>query len=287
MPISHPPVFSTYLAKQQGPYATLGLAEDSWALNEKALPDEAFIEQCLQLDNERELMFFDSLEKVSRGLCVCVFDGTDRLQHAFWRDIDEKHPARDASSENRNAIEDLYVRMDGLLARTMEKCKDPGTLLMVISDHGFTSFRYGVDLNRWLEENGYLVLKDNDREAKYLSAIDWSKTKAYAIGLTGMYLNMKNRESQGIVEPGREAQALCDEIVEKLCRIADGNQPNQPVIKAMTIIFLRSAWPSARGIPVTARRAAWGASRAHSRNTLRAQKDASTEPVAKPSLKAE
>lgn len=231
MPISHPPVFSTYLAKQQGPYATLGLAEDSWALNEKALPDEAFIEQCLQLDDERELMFFDSLEKVSRGLCVCVFDGTDRLQHAFWRDIDEKHPARDASSENRNAIEDLYVRMDGLLARTMEKCKDPGTLLMVISDHGFTSFRYGVDLNRWLEENGYLVLKDNDREAKYLRAIDWSKTKAYAIGLTGMYLNMKNRESQGIVEPGREAQALCDEIMEKLCRITDDNQPNQPVIK--------------------------------------------------------
>ena len=231
MPISHPPVFSTYLAKQQGSFATLGLAEDSWALNEKAIPDNAFIEQCLQLDDEREKMFFDSLEKVSRGLCVCVFDGTDRLQHAFWRDIDEKHPARDESSENRNAIEDLYIRMDGLLARTMDKCNDPDTMLMVISDHGFNSFRYGVDLNRWLEENGYLVLKDNDRTSKYLSAIDWSKTKAYAIGLTGMFLNMKNRESQGIVEPGQEAQELCDEIADKLCQITDDNQPGQPVIK--------------------------------------------------------
>ncbi len=231
MPISHPPVYSTYLAKQQGPFATLGLAEDSWALNEKALPDEGFIEQCLQMDDEREKMFFDSLDKVSRGLCVCVFDGTDRLQHAFWRDIDEQHPARDKSSENRNAIEDLYIRMDGLLARTMAKCEDPGTMLMVISDHGFNSFRYGVDLNRWLEENGYLVLKDNDRDAKYLKAIDWSKTKAYAIGLTGMYLNIKGRESQGIVMPGQEAQALCDEIVAKLCRIKDDERPDQPVVK--------------------------------------------------------
>lgn len=231
MPISYPTVFSTYLAKQQGPFATLGLAEDSWALNEKALPDDGFIEQCLQLDDEREIMFFDALDKVSRGLCVCVFDGTDRLQHTFWRDIDQAHPARDESSENRNVIEDLYRRMDNLVGRTMKKCGDPGTLLMVISDHGFNSFRYGVDLNRWLEENGYLVLKDNDREAKYLRAVDWSKTRAYAIGLSGMYLNIKDRESQGIVESNGEAQKLCDEIVEKLRRLSDNNQPNQTVIK--------------------------------------------------------
>jgi predicted AlkP superfamily phosphohydrolase/phosphomutase len=231
MPISHPKVFSTYLAKQQGLFATLGLAEDSWALNEKALPDDGFIQQCLELDDEREKMFFDSLDKVSRGLCVCVFDGTDRLQHTFWRDIDAEHPARTETSDNRNVIEDLYRRMDGLLARTISKCSDPGTLLMVISDHGFNSFRYGVDLNRWLEENGYLVLKENDRAAKYLRAVDWSRTKAYAIGLTGMFLNIKGRESQGIVEPGRDAEALCEEIVDKLCHLEDKNQPNHAVIK--------------------------------------------------------
>jgi predicted AlkP superfamily phosphohydrolase/phosphomutase len=231
MPISHPKVFSTYLAKQQGPFATLGLAEDSWALNEKALPDEGFIQQCLQLDEEREKMFFDSLQKVSRGLCVCVFDGTDRLQHTFWRDIDIQHPARNAASENRSVIEDLYRRMDDLVGRTMAKCKDPGTLLMVISDHGFNSFRYGVDLNRWLEENGYLALKDNDRTAKYLAAVDWSKTRAFALGLGGIYLNIKNRESQGIVESGSQAQTLCDDIVDKLTRLTDRNLPNQTVIK--------------------------------------------------------
>ena len=88
MPISYPAVYSTYLAKRQGPFATLGLAEDTWALNEGVLDDETFIQQCLDGDRERELMFFDCLDKVKRGLCACVFDGTDRIQHTFWRDTD-------------------------------------------------------------------------------------------------------------------------------------------------------------------------------------------------------
>jgi len=231
MPVTHPLVFATYLAKKQGPFATLGLAEDSWALNEKALPDDGFIQQCLELDEEREKMFFDSLDKVSKGLCVCVFDGTDRLQHTFWRDIDPDHPVHDDAFDNRHVIEDLYKRMDDLVARTLKKCNGDGSMLMVISDHGFNTFRYGVDLNRWLEENGYLTLKDNDRQVKYLRAVDWSKTKAYALGLGGIYLNMKNRESQGIVESGRDAEALCEEIVDKLRCLIDDNQANQSVIK--------------------------------------------------------
>ncbi len=95
MPISYPAVYSTYLSKRQGPFGTLGLAEDTWALNEGVLGDETFIQQCLDLDRERESMFFDCLDKVKRGLCVCVFDGTDRLQHTFWRDTE----ARAASGE--------------------------------------------------------------------------------------------------------------------------------------------------------------------------------------------
>ena len=231
MSISYPRVFSTYLAKKQGPFATLGLAEDSWAVNEKALMDEGFIEQCLELDNEREKMFFDALDKVPRGLCVCVFDGTDRLQHMFWRDIDEQHPARDDSCRGRNVIEELYQRMDVLVGKTMARCSRKGTLLMVVSDHGFNSFRYGVDLNRWLEENGYLGLKNGNRTDKYLAGVDWSKTRAFALGLGGIYLNIKGREAQGIVEPGAEAKQVCDRIVQQLSGLVDPNRQNQPVIK--------------------------------------------------------
>ena len=85
LPISHPSVFATYLSKTQGKYATLGLAEDTWALNARILSDDAFLHQCIEADTEREVMFFDGLEKVRRGLCVCVFDGTDRIQHKIGR----------------------------------------------------------------------------------------------------------------------------------------------------------------------------------------------------------
>ena len=101
MPISYPAVYSTYLSKRQGPFGTLGLAEDTWALNEGVLGDETFIQQCLDLDRERESMFFDCLDKVKRGLCVCVFDGTDRLQHTFWRDTDAPGRRGGADSAGR------------------------------------------------------------------------------------------------------------------------------------------------------------------------------------------
>ena len=232
MPISQPAVYSTYLAKRQGSFATLGLAEDSWALNEKVLVNEGFIEQCVNMDAEREKMFFDSLDKVKRGLCVCVFDGTDRIQHTFWRDIDDEHPARRERpvEQGQNVIEELYRRMDTLVGKTMDKCTDKNTLLMVISDHGFNTFRRGVDLNRWLEENGYLKVKEQSRGEKHLTAIDWSQTRAFAVGLAGVFLNLKGRESQGIVDPGTEAAQLRDEIAEKLSGLTDPDN-NKPAVK--------------------------------------------------------
>ena len=223
MPIAHPAIYSTYLAKRQGSFATLGLAEDSWALNENVLVDDGFIRQCVNMDEEREKMFFDSLDKVRSGLCVCVFDGTDRIQHTFWRDIDRDHPARKqrGAEEGRNVIEQLYKRMDGLVGRTMAKCRDEKTVLMVISDHGFNTFRRGVDLNRWLEENGYLKLRDGAGDEKYLAGVDWSQTRAFAVGLAGIFLNLQGRELKGIVDPGVEAAQLRDEISEKLSKLTD------------------------------------------------------------------
>ena len=231
MPITYPVVYSTYLAKRQGSFATLGLAEDSWALNEKVLVDDGFIQQCINMDEEREKMFFDCLDKVRHGLCVCVFDGTDRIQHTFWRDIDEEHPARKerGQEEGRNAIEELYKRMDALVGRVAEKCKGKDTAFMIISDHGFSTFRRGVDLNRWLEENGYLKVKDGSRGEKHLSSIDWSETRAFAIGLSGIFLNLKGRESKGIVEQGEEAEQLRDEIGEQLGKLVDSKNGEQAI----------------------------------------------------------
>jgi predicted AlkP superfamily phosphohydrolase/phosphomutase len=231
MPVSYPSVYSVYLAKKQGAFATLGLAEDTWALNEGVLNDDQFIQQCLDMDAEREAMFLDALDKVPRGLVACVFDGTDRLQHTFWRDIDETHPARpdSATLAGRNVIEDLYRRMDDLVGKTVEKCRDKGTMLMVISDHGFGPFRTGVDLNRWLEENGYLVVDDARRGEEHLAAVDWSRTRAFAIGLAGIFINLKDKYSQGIVEPGEEADRLRAEIAGRLEALVDPASGNSAV----------------------------------------------------------
>jgi predicted AlkP superfamily phosphohydrolase/phosphomutase len=223
MPIGYPSVYPIYLAKQQGPYATLGLAEDTWALNEQVLDDELFLQQCVDIDRERARMFFDGLDKVQRGLCVCVFDGTDRLQHMFWRYIDEEHPARPKEIKDslRNVIEDLYARMDDIVGRTMARCQGDDNLLMVISDHGFNTFRRGIDLNRWLEENGYLKVQDDRRLQEHLAGVDWSQTRAFAIGLTGIFINIKDKYSQGIVPPGAEADELREEIAAKLAKLTD------------------------------------------------------------------
>jgi predicted AlkP superfamily phosphohydrolase/phosphomutase len=223
MAVGYPAVYPVYLAKRQGAYATLGLAEDTWGLNEHVLGDDHFLQQCLDFDREREAMFFDGLDKVPRGLCVCVFDGTDRMQHMFWRYLDEQHPARpkEVPSKHRHVIEDLYRRMDDLVGRTMARCRGKDTLLMVLSDHGFNTFRRGIDLNRWLEENGYLVVDDAARHKEHLAGVDWSRTRAFAIGLTGIFLNIKDKYAQGIVAPGEEADRLREEIAGRLAAVVD------------------------------------------------------------------
>jgi predicted AlkP superfamily phosphohydrolase/phosphomutase len=223
MPISHPSYYATYLAKKIGPFSTLGLAEDTWALNEQVIDDSAFLEMTWDIDRERQEMFFSALDRLRKGSLVCVFDGTDRIQHMFWRYLEDGHPAARGieNPKHGNAIEELYRRNDELVGRVMEKL-EPGDLLMVLSDHGFTSFRRGINLNAWLRDNGYLHLKEGcDGSSEWLRDVDWSKTRAYALGLTGMFLNIRGREEGGIVEPGAEAQALRRELVERLSGLVD------------------------------------------------------------------
>ena len=223
LPISHPVTYSIYLAKLFGPYATLGLAEDTWALNEKVLDDQSFLAQCYSNHEDRERMLFDALEKTQQGLCACVFDTTDRVQHMFWRYLDDDHPAaREVPRDQRpNVIQDLYARMDELIGRVMKQIDDD-TLLMIVSDHGFKSFARCVNLNAWLHQNGYLALKSGKSESgDWFDDVDWSRTRAYTMGLNGLYLNLKGREREGIVGPGAEAESLKDELRRKLDGLAD------------------------------------------------------------------
>jgi predicted AlkP superfamily phosphohydrolase/phosphomutase len=226
LPISHPTYYATYLAKLLGEYATLGMAEDTWALNEGAINEKAFLQQAYLTYEERERMFFSALERTRRGVVACVFDTTDRVQHMFYRYMDR-------GGEYGRVIEELYRRADELVGKTM-KYVDDQTAFFVLSDHGFASFERGVNLNAWLRDNGYLAVKEDAAEQDYLRSVDWSRTKAYTFGLAGIYINKKGREAQGTVEPSQYA-ALVKEISAKLSGLGDAERNR---------IAIRHAWPS-------------------------------------------
>jgi len=224
MPISHPAIYSVYLAKKQGPFATLGLAEDTWALNERVIDEKAFFEQAMAIYEERERMFLDALAQTKKGLLTTVFDTTDRVQHMFYRYLDPTHPANAGkdTTEWADAIASVYERCDALLGKVWAEIERTDTVFMVISDHGFTNFRRGVNLNTWLKENGYLVLKDgHETSPDWFEHVDWSRTRAFSLGLTGMFVNRKGREASGVVSEGEEYRRLVDEISRKLEALVD------------------------------------------------------------------
>lgn len=231
LPISHPMSYAMYLAKTQGTFATLGVAEDTSALNEGVVDEDAFLKQAYIIHREREKQYFDALDKTRNGLVCCVFDLTDRVQHMFFRCIDDQHPANAGreTAKYKDVIRQLYKDMDDLLGRTLERLDDK-TALFVMSDHGFKSFRRGVNLNTWLHQNGLLALKNgNPTGADMLQDIDWSRTKAYAVGFGGIYLNMAGREAKGIVGRGEEAEAVRAEIKQKLVALHDPKEGREAV----------------------------------------------------------
>lgn len=223
LPISHPFIYSVYLAKLLGSFITLGEANDTWALNEGALSERDFLTLTYANHDEWERMFFNALAKTRRGFAACVFETTDSLSHMFWRYLDKDHPALQAGPAEMSAqvMEDLFVRMDAMIGR-VRAAMSPRSALFIMSDHGFKPFRRGVNLNAWLLRRGYLALKEGaDGREEWFKGVDWSRTRAYALGLGGVYLNQKGREAQGVVAPGEEAKALRRELRALLTGLRD------------------------------------------------------------------
>jgi predicted AlkP superfamily phosphohydrolase/phosphomutase len=242
LPISHPFIYSVYLSKLLGPFITLGEANDTWALNEGALDEEAFLALTYANHAEWESMLFNALKKLKRGMVVCVFETTDSILHMFYRYLDKSHPALRPGQNSLSAevIRELFRKMDDLIGRVAARL-GPRDLLVIMSDHGFKSFRRGVNLNSWLYRNGYLALKNGcSRSEEWFKDVDWTRTRAYALGLGGLYLNLRGRESQGAVAAGEEAQQLKQELIGRL----QGLQDEAKGETAITRVYDRDALPS-------------------------------------------
>jgi len=223
-PVSSPHDYARQLQEMIGTFYTTGMAEEYTALNNGRIDESAYLDQCTQVLREREDMLSHEIDRLDKGLLYCLFDTPDRIQHMFWRFREEDHPANRSAraGDFHQAIEQHYRDCDAIVGRVAQRANER-TLLLVLSDHGFGSFRRGMHLNTWLFEQGLLAFKRDSRPAEeqhLLRNVDWDRTKAYALGLGSIYLNRRGREANGILD-GDEADATSTAIVQGLTGLRD------------------------------------------------------------------
>jgi predicted AlkP superfamily phosphohydrolase/phosphomutase len=222
-PISTPPDYAAQLAEHTGLYYTQGMPEDTKAATEGIFKVDEFLAQAAITQQEIASQYDYVLAHTKSGLLFYYFGDTDLVAHIIWRSMDPGHPAYDPNVDSKyaNVIPNLYEQVDGIVGKTMATLK-PDDVLIVMSDHGFASWRRAFNLNTWLKNEGYLVLKDDSQGGKssLFTNVDWSRTRAYGIGFNGLYVNLAGREKNGIVSPS-EKTALMHELRAKLTKFID------------------------------------------------------------------
>ncbi len=212
LPISQPPGYTRELHEALGYFSTLGIPEDTKALSGGILDKAEFLAQSRLLREEESRLLDYQLKNFKSGVLFFYGGRADQLQHMFWREMETGDPEFGAT------IEKVYQDMDSLVGYAVAHV-DPQTLVIALSDHGFAGFSRAFNLNNWLEQQGYAA-RQRDSGSGYLESFDWAKTRAYGLGFTGLYLNLKGREKNGWL-PAAERSAVLDEIQEKLLEIRD------------------------------------------------------------------
>ncbi len=243
--VSTPSDWAPQLAKEVGLFKTLGWQIDTWAISEGFATEQIFWDDMNWTVAQSRKLFAHALAS-DDDLIVQQFEFPDRVAHVFWRLHDPTHPAYNAALAATwgDAIERAYKLMDDIVGDAMAAAQKRNAALMVVSDHGFASFRKAVNYNTWLVVNGYMTLKTGVQakeknvemlfdQGQFWENVDWSKTRAYAMGLGEMYINVKGREAQGIVNPGPEYDALKAELEQRLVQITDPENGQHPVRRVL------------------------------------------------------
>jgi predicted AlkP superfamily phosphohydrolase/phosphomutase len=235
LPISSPSSFSGDLFHRLGHYRTLGWAEATWPLNEGRMDEQTFMDDLYKAFDDRAQVILSRIDARNWDLLVGVIESTDRVQHMMWRLFDSEHPMYDAALAGKfgDSILRVYRRADQFVGEVLQRV-DPGTTILIVSDHGFHSWRKAVNLNTWLVQEGYMVLQTQGVQqpgekklddlfggGEFWENVDWSRTRAYAMGLGQIYFNLRGREARGIVSPGAEARQLADELSARLLTMTD------------------------------------------------------------------
>ena len=226
VPISTPSGYSRELADKVGLFHTIGLPADTKALSNGTFSMENFITQSLSVFGESCRLFDYELQRFSRqkeGLLFFYFSSLDQGQHMFWALNDKEHPYYHPEESRKFAYinDEMYRKFDRVLGKALQEI-DPGIPVLAMSDHGFGPFRRAVNVNTWLVKEGYLKITTSDisEEVSILEYADWPASKAYAMGLNGLYLNLKGREKEGAVGAA-ERRRLLEELKAKLEAFVD------------------------------------------------------------------
>jgi predicted AlkP superfamily phosphohydrolase/phosphomutase len=237
LPISTPSSYSRVLSEEVGEFYTQGIAEDTKALSDGVLDNKEYLEQARNVLAEHRRIFDAEFPKFKQGVFFFYFSSLDLNSHMMWRLMDAKHPEYEASAAAQygSAIADFYQQMDQVLGEVLPKV-DESTTLLVLSDHGFAPYYRSFNLNTWLLNNGFIRLKADAPQdsSEPLAGVDWSRTRAYGLGLNGLYINLRGRDRNGIVTPGSEADAVVRELKEKLLAVKDPKS-GLPVITRVDI----------------------------------------------------
>jgi predicted AlkP superfamily phosphohydrolase/phosphomutase len=234
LPISTPEEYATELAKALGRFYTQGMPEDTKSIESRVLTPAEFLAQARLAGKEFSHQLPYVLERFNSGLLFFYLGNVDQVSHVMWKVLDPEHPRYDPEVDPKYAglIEELYVGLDAVVGDALARMGDDATLI-VMSDHGFTSWRRSFHLNAWLREKGYLVVKDPNLEEDpgLFGNVDWAHTRAYGVGINGLYINLKGREKNGIVAE-KDRKALMDEICAALLAEIDPKTGGPMVTKA-------------------------------------------------------
>jgi predicted AlkP superfamily phosphohydrolase/phosphomutase len=221
MPISQPASYSGQLARQLGSYYTQGMPYDTAALRHGVFTLDEYRAHSSEVSSQTEGLLWSALDDLKSGVLFFHFFGIDQDAHMLWG----KHDAQ---------LLETYKQVDEMVGRVRKVAGD--ATLIVMSDHGFARFDRAVHLNTWLMREGYLRLNDPsaNESNEFFANVDWSQTKAYALGLNSVYLNLQSREQGGIVARGEEREQLLDEMRSRLLSLRDPENGNPVVLSAVT-----------------------------------------------------
>lgn len=193
LPVAEPASWGRAIARQSGRYYTMGTPEDTSALRQGVFSLPEFLSQTrLVFEDERRLLRY-SLAHFDRGLLFFYFSAIDQNSHMLWG----KHDAE---------LLQVYRAVDQCVGEVVARA--PGAELIVLSDHGFSTYERSVHLNAWLRDRGFLTLQTAAGDDTTMESLDWSSTEAYAVGLNGLYLNLRGRQRSAALLQNLREQLL-------------------------------------------------------------------------------